>query len=109
VRPRWGFAFIPADLSLDVSAHQQVGPTLNVNGYLDSTMAVSYSRKVSWLKGHDISWGTTVKGIHRIHVGQSILAAQLVDGKDIFEEKDANEGMTIDADLGLLWKLKPTG
>ncbi len=109
VRPRWGFAFIPADLSMDISVHQQVGPTLNVNAYLDSTFATSYARKVSWFKGHDISWGTTVKAIHRAHAGQSVLAAQLVDGKDIFDEKDANEGLTIDADLGLLWKLKPTG
>lgn len=109
VRPRWGFAFIPADFNMDISVHQQVGPTLNVNAYLDSTFATSYSRKVSWLKGHDISWGTTVKAIHRVHAGQSLLAAQLVDGKDLFNEEDANEGLTVDADLGLLWKLKPTG
>lgn len=109
VRPRWGFAFIPADVSMDISVHQQVGPTLNVNGYADTTLATSYGRRVSWWKGHEIAWGTTVKAIHRVHVGQSILAAQLVEGKDLFEEKDANEGMTIDADLGILWKLKPTG
>ena len=109
VRPRWGFAFLPADLSLDITPHQQLGPTLDANGYLDSTLAISYSRPVSWLKGHQISWGTTVKAIHRIHVGQSLLAAQLVDGKELFEKKDANEGLTVDADLGLLWKLKPKG
>lgn len=109
VRPRWGFAFIPADLSLDVSAHQQVGPSLNVNAYLDSTIATSYARKVKWLKGHDIAWGTTVKAVHRGHVGQSVRATQLVEGTDIFDEKDANEGLTFDFDLGLLWKLKPTG
>lgn len=109
VRPRWGFAFIPADLSLDVSVHQQIGPTLNVNGYLDSTLAMSYARRVAWLKGHHIAWGTTVKAIHRAHAGQSLRATQLVEGKDLFNDEDANEGMTLDADLGLLWKLKPTG
>lgn len=110
VRPRWGFAFIPADLSIDASVHQQVGPTLNVNGYLDSTLAMSYARPVSWFKGQEISWGATLKAVHRVHAGQMVLAAQLADGKDIFDEKDANEGMTIDADIGLMWRIKkPTG
>jgi len=109
VRPRWGFGFIPADVSLDVDVHQQVGPALNVNAYIDSTFATSYSRPVSWFKGHTISWGTTVKAVHRVHAGQSILAAQLVDGKEVFDKDDANEGLTVDADLGILWKLKPTG
>ena len=33
VRPGWGIAFIPADVSLDLGVHRQIGPMLNVNLY----------------------------------------------------------------------------
>ena len=58
VRPGWGIAFIPADLSVDMDVHRQIGPMLNVNLYLDSTLAFSYAQKTHWYgNGHDTSWG----------------------------------------------------
>ena len=104
VRPNWGIAFIPADLSLDMDVHRGMGPMLNVNLYIDSTLAFSYARKVKWFSGHDTSWGATLKGIHRVYAGQAIAAAQLVEGKSVFSTSDANEGFTADVDLGFTWR-----
>ncbi|MBX7231182.1 MAG: hypothetical protein K1X29_03755 [Bdellovibrionales bacterium] len=104
VRPNWGIAFIPADLSIDIGVHQQIGPTLNVNGYLDSTLAYSYARNLNLFgKRNLFSVGATVKAIHRINVNQAILAAELATDSKVFDTKDANEGMTVDMDLGTLF------
>jgi hypothetical protein len=101
--PRWQISFIPADLSLDMSIHRCVGPCLNVNGYLDSTLAATYAHPLDWFKGHQISWGTTIKAIHRVYAGQTIIAADLVEGTKVFQPSDADEGLTFDADLGMMW------
>lgn len=104
VRPHWGLAFIPADVSLDLSLHQQVGPMINVNGYAESTLAYSYARDVKWLpSSHRLSVGATLKAIHRIFVGTAVSAGELASGGEVFNEKDGDEGLTVDADLGFLW------
>lgn len=105
VRPRWGIAFIPSDLSLDMSVHRNVGPTLAVNAYHDSTLAYSYARTVRWLpKTHELAYGITLKGVYRVYLGKMILAPQLVENNDIFDKKTAQEGLTGDIDVGFMWK-----
>lgn len=104
VRPGWGIAFIPADLSVDIAIHQQLGPTLNVNGYLDSTLAYGYAKDYKWFgKSNRFSLGATVKAIHRVNISQAIFAAELAANSDIFDTKNANEGLTVDADVGTLF------
>ena len=104
VRPNWGIAFIPADLSVDIGVHQQIGPMINVNGYLDSTLAYGYARNVNWFgKSNKFSVGATVKAIHRVNISEAISAGELAADDKIFETKDANEGMTFDVDIGTLW------
>lgn len=104
-RPNWGIALIPLDLSLDASVHRQIGPMLNVNMYQDTTLAVSYARKMNWWgKRHVTSWGATVKSIHRIHVGEAISAGQFASGGSVWDKSHANEGLTFDVDLAYWWK-----
>jgi hypothetical protein len=104
-RPGWGIALIPADLSLDASVHRDAGPTLNVNMYEDTTLAVSYAHALHWLpKTHGLAWGMTAKSIHRIYVGQALLAAQLANGGSVWNTSQADEGLTFDADMSLSWK-----
>lgn len=104
VRPRWGLTFIPADLSLDLSLHQQVGPMINVNGYMDSTLAYSYGRDVKWLpSGHRLDAGATLKAIHRIYVGTAVSAGELASGSEVFDKDQGDEGLTVDMDIGFLW------
>lgn len=101
--PHWEIAFIPADLSTDMQIHQSAGASLNVNGYNDSTLALSYAHELNWVKDHQMSWGVTLKSVYRLYVGADIQAADLVQGTQIFDPSLANEGLTFDADLGYLW------
>ncbi len=109
-RPGWGIALLPADLSLDASVHRQVGPMLNLNAYLDTTLAIAYAHKLGWFgKRHQLSWGTTVKSIHRVHIGEAVSAGQLAQGQDILDMAHGNEGLTVDLDLALFWKPPANG
>lgn len=101
--PHWQVTFIPADLSVDMSVHECAGPCLNVNGFLDSTLAASYGHELHWIKGDKLAWGVTVKSIHRVWAGQEIFAEDLVNGKSIFSADQAHEGVTFDMDIGTLW------
>jgi hypothetical protein len=104
VRPGWGIAFIPADLSLDMGVHRQIGPMLNINMYMDSTLAFGYAHKMNWFgRNHQQSWGITLKAVHRVYVGEVLAAAQMVDNSNVFSTKDANEGLTGDIDIGTTW------
>ena len=42
-RPRWGIAFIPMDLSIDMGLHRTVGPSVNLTAVQDSTLAFTYN------------------------------------------------------------------
>jgi hypothetical protein len=104
VNKHWGVALIPADLSLDASFNRQVGPEMDVNLYVDTTLAISYAHKLNWFgKRHHLSWGMTLKGIHRIFVGDSLSAADLALNNNVFDTSQADEGFTGDVDLGLYW------
>ncbi|MGE3973002.1 MAG: hypothetical protein AB7F59_00600 [Bdellovibrionales bacterium] len=112
VRPLWGVAFIPLDTSIDLAIHQQTGPTLNVEVYQDSTLAYGTARTFMDKK---LAVGVTAKAIYRGYVGKAVQATELVVNSEYFSKKDAKEGMTIDADVGALYrspfftdKVKPT-
>lgn len=58
VRPNWGIAFIPFDLKTDLSIHKQGLEALNVNAYLDTTIAYSYAQKAKKISQYygDFYW-----------------------------------------------------
>jgi len=112
VKKDWGLAFIPADMNIDIDVHRQIGPMLNVNLYLDSTLALSYAKKVEWFgKDSDLSVGATAKAVHRVYTGEALSAAQLADGSSPWSTSDADEGLTGDVDIGTYWtpKIPVTG
>lgn len=106
-RPNWSVAFIPADLSIDMSILRAGVAALNMNVYLDTTMAYAYARDVDGLgDGHRLSLGVTGKLIHRANINQVLNAGELATGGDLFRPELAGEGMTFDFDLGALWTPK---
>ncbi len=99
-RPRWGFAFVPADLSLAVLPNKLAGPALDVTAYQDSTIAVGYGKTSQNKK---VSIGVTAKAIYRASVDKSLLAVDLVNDSDVVRDSDLNEGLTVDADIGVMY------
>ncbi len=118
VRPNWGVAFIPMDVNLDMVVNRSGGgPAININLTNDTTIAYGYGRNVDWFKkwfswDGTLSVGVTAKLINRIFVGEVISVAKAVSNNgDFFNKDDADEGLTLDADLGVMFtpKLPDTG
>jgi hypothetical protein len=103
VRPNWGIAFIPADLTVQLDLHNQVGPAINTTVYADSTLAYGYGSDVDWIPDSRLSWGVTGKFINRGFVSKSVLALEAAVDPNLVQTADLKEGYTIDADVGFLW------
>ncbi len=101
-RPGWAVAVIPVDLSLEMRVAQSVGPQVQVVARQDTTIA--YAR--AWngkLESGKLSFGVTGKAIYRGYFNRSINAVELAFDDNILRPQDAREGMTFDADLGVLY------
>lgn len=103
VRPKWGVALIPADVSIELSMHKQVGPMVNATVYGDTTLAFSYADDVHWFNYGRLSLGGTAKFVNRAFFSKAVSATELAANSQIVKREDMLEGYTIDADLGLLW------
>lgn len=103
VRPNWGIAFLPADLTLNIQPTNIGVLSLDVDARIDSTLAFSYARDLKWFGKDHFSMGITVKAIHRISYQDVVLPVDLVVNPDPFNTDRAGEGMTIDADIGTLY------
>ncbi len=99
IRKHWGFALIPVDLSLDVTVDKQLGPTVDLNVIKDSTLAIGGGGEVN----KELSWGLTLKGIHRLQVSEKLVALQLATEPDLVSADRATEGFALDADVGFLY------
>ncbi|PWU21587.1 MAG: hypothetical protein C5B49_02365 [Bdellovibrio sp.] len=104
VRPNWGFALIPLDLTVDATIHNLVLPSLDFRVYADSTFAFAFAQKI---KSQDIpgrlAWGVTAKAVERGFINREIDATSLARDSNIFQPSDLHQGSTFDADLGLLF------
>lgn len=99
IRKNWGFGLVPVDLSLDVTVDKQLGPTIDLNVIKDSTLAIGGGAEVN----KELSWGVTVKGIHRLQVSEKLIAVQLVTEPNLVSADRASEGFAVDGDIGLLY------
>lgn len=107
VRPGWGLAVMPIDLSMDLSIRNlSGGGSLNVVAFQDTTIAYGRGWDVKWFKEHRMSLGVTAKGIYRGYYNRALLASELAFNSDILKKEDAKEGFTLDADFGMLWSPK---
>lgn len=102
VRPRWGFGLIPLDFTAEFSVLSQAVPALNLRAFGDTTLALGYGDEI---KGshHQITWGVTGKFINRLYYANQFNALDLVVDNNLFKNENAQEGYSVDADLGLLF------
>lgn len=103
VRPNWGVALIPLDVSVEMAMHQQVGPTLNATVFADTTLGLSYADDLKGFSHGRFSWGITGKFVNRGYFSKPISATDLAASDEIVRKEDLLEGYTIDADIGVLW------
>ncbi len=103
-RPKWAIAFIPIDLSLEMRVAQTVGPQLQLVARQDTTLAYARAWNVETNSGK-LSLGATAKSVYRGYFNKSIMAVELAFDSNLLKPEDAAEGLTFDADLGVLYTM----
>ncbi|UOF01086.1 PorV/PorQ family protein [Bdellovibrio reynosensis] len=103
VRPNWGIALIPADVSLDFAMHRQVGPAIDTTLYADTTLALSYADDIKSVSHGRLSVGITGKFVNRAFFSKSVAASDFASQDEVIQTSDLLEGYTLDADIGALW------
>lgn len=102
-RPKWALAIIPLDLSIDAGIHQLAGYSLDLIARQDTTIAYGRGWDVYWFKSGRTSLGVTGKAVYRGYYNTRLLAVDLVNNNDLLRADLAREGMTFDADFGMLY------
>ncbi|MCB9072935.1 MAG: hypothetical protein H6623_04870 [Bdellovibrionaceae bacterium] len=102
-RPEWSIAFIPADVTVNASLDQGVGPVVNLTAYQDTTLAFAKAWDLKSVKKGTFTYGVTSKLIYRAHLDKIIGITTIQNGK-VLQASDSNEGMTLDFDVGAMWK-----
>jgi hypothetical protein len=102
VRPGWGLGVIPIDASVDLTVHNQVGPSVNLTGFGDTSVVFGLGKDVPWFSRSRTSIGATFKFTNRINVSRALAVLDLADSATSFSSNELREGYSVDADLGLL-------
>ena len=100
VRSGWGFAFLPLDLTIDMSINRQLGPAIDLNIRGDSTFAMGYGKEVY----PNVDAGITLKYVHRVSVEEILPAFELASDPNILSESRFKEGTKFDFDIGTMWR-----
>ncbi len=104
VHPGWGFAVLPADMTIDVKVNNNVVPTLNLRTYLDTTLAIGIGRKIKSVSiPGRLAWGVTGKFVNRGYANKMLNSLDMVTDSEIFKPTDYRWGYTVDLDVGLLY------
>jgi len=100
VRPNWGVALIPVDMTLDMSINRQLGPSIDLNVKKDTTIAYGYGKQIN---NTDFSLGATARLSHRDSISQTVSAIELANDSNVLSAKRFKEGINFDVDIGFLW------
>lgn len=103
VRPGWGVGVIPADVSVEMTMHQNVGPAINLTVYADTTLALGYGADFRGMSAGRLSWGVTGKLVNRGYFSKTVTALELAANPNIVTTQDLREGYSVDGDVGLLY------
>lgn len=102
--PKWSFAFIPADVTVEMGLQESVGPSINLVAFQDTTLAYSRAWNFKKVQYGRLDYGATAKLIYRGHLDKIVNLVDIQTG-NVLEKEDSNEGMTLDFDFGMLWQL----
>ena len=103
-RPGWAIGVIPFDLTMRTSVHSTVGPSIQTSVHLDTTVAYGYGERLKEFNYGKLYWGVTGKAVHRGYFSQNVNFLELAADPNVVSDSDLTSGMTVDADLGLIWK-----
>jgi len=101
-RPDWSFGIIATDPSVDISLHEALGPAVHLYSIQDTTFAFAKGWNIHNIEFGRLDVGITAKAIYRAQIDKIVDIASIQADNSI-DDKVAKEGMTADADIGVLW------
>lgn len=104
-RPSWGIAFIPLDLTLEADIRGSGGTTVGVQAYQDTTIQFSKAWNLNEEKTFNI--GASPKMVYRAYFEKDITVLDLIDSTSLVQLADAQEGLTFDTDVGVMYMVTP--
>ncbi len=102
VLPGMGFSFTPMDATVELNVDNPANPALDIVTTIDATARFGYGRTVQSALG-TFAVGGAAKAIYRAHYNETKTALDIVRDDDYFETSDADEGLTFDVDLGVMF------
>jgi hypothetical protein len=105
VRPEWGVAVVPVDLSLEADVHGTAGVTVGVQAYQDTLIQFAKAWGIGEKK--NLAIGVAPKVVYRAYFEKDLTVFDLVQSTSLFRPSDAQEGMTFDTDFGVLYRIDP--
>jgi len=107
IRPNWGVALVPADLTVELAVNNAAVPAVDVRAYGDTTLAWSYGHAIPNDNWGRLSWGTTIKGIQREYVSTEMNVLDLATSSNSISSAlssgNVSDGFTVDMDFGFLF------
>lgn len=104
VRPEWGIALAPVDLTIEADVHGTAGVTLGVQAYQDVLLQFGKAWGIGEKK--NLAIGVAPKVIYRAYFEKDLTVFDLVQSTSLFRPSDAQEGMTFDTDVGILYRVE---
>jgi hypothetical protein len=101
VRPKFGLAIMPLDLTVQADIRGAAGLTVGVQAYQDTVVQFGYAWNFNESKS--FSFGLSPKFVYRAYFEKSLSLLDLATSTTLFRPSDAQEGMTVDADVGFLY------
>jgi len=100
----WGFAILPADITVEMAVQNQAFPALATRFIADSTIAYGFGKRVlSDNLGGKLDWGVTGKFVNRTYLNMDLNVLDLVLDSNLLGSNRMTDGYALDADVGFLY------
>jgi len=100
----WGFAILPADVTIELALQNQAFPALATRIIADSTIAYGYGARVlSDDLGGKLDWGVTGKFVNRAYMNRDLNVLDLMLDSNVLSSNRMSDGYLLDADVGFLY------
>jgi len=98
----FGIGIQPVDLTAEMDVNANAGAAVGIEAFKDSLVQFG----LAWnALGKALSLGIAPKAVYRGFIEKEVLALDLATSNTLLKASDATEGLTIDADIGVMYTI----
>jgi hypothetical protein len=102
VKPGFGIGIQPVDLTAEMDINANAGAAVGLEAWQDSLIQFG----LAWNAfKKSLSFGIAPKVVYRAFIEKEVLALDLATNNSLLKASDASEGITFDADIGVIYTL----